>query len=92
MIGIGFSGRKVNLTRIPGWEPDSYAYHGDDGQVFSSSTAGSPYGEKFGTLDVIGCGINFRTRSAFFTKNGVFLGMPSPSSLRMMLTPIRRRV
>lgn len=74
MIGIGFSGPKVALSRIPGWEPDSYAYHGDDGQVFSNTTSGKSYGPKFGTLDVIGCGINFRTNTAFFTKNGHMLG------------------
>lgn len=74
MIGIGFSGPKVALSRIPGWEPDSYAYHGDDGQVFSNTTSGKNYGPKFGTLDVIGCGINFRTNTAFFTKNGHMLG------------------
>ncbi|CAI6339776.1 unnamed protein product [Periconia digitata] len=73
MIGVGFSGPKVSLTRIPGWEPDSYAYHGDDGQCFSNTTSGKSYGPKFGTLDVIGCGINFRTNTAFFTKNGHYL-------------------
>ncbi|KAL1648155.1 hypothetical protein SLS61_007027 [Didymella pomorum] len=74
MIGVGFSGPKVALSRIPGWEPDSYAYHGDDGQIFNNTTSGKNYGPKFGTLDVIGCGINFRTKSAFFTKNGHMLG------------------
>jgi len=74
MIGLGFSGPKVALSRIPGWEPDSYAYHGDDGQVFSNTTSGKAYGPKFGTLDVVGCGINFRTNTAFFTKNGHMLG------------------
>jgi hypothetical protein len=77
MIGIGFSGQKVALSRIPGWEPDSYAYHGDDGQIFSNTTSGKSYGPKFGTLDVIGCGINFRTNTAFFTKNGHMLGKHS---------------
>ena len=78
MIGVGFSGPKVVLSRIPGWEPESYAYHGDDGQCFSNTTSGKPYGPKFGTLDVIGCGINFRTGTAFFTKNGHYIGMPAP--------------
>jgi hypothetical protein len=82
MIGIGFSGPKVALSRIPGWEPDSFAYHGDDGQVFSNTTSGKAYGPKFTTLDVIGCGINFRTNSAFFTKNGQMLGMCSSDSSR----------
>lgn len=75
MIGVGFSGPKVALSRIPGWEPDSFAYHGDDGQIFNNTTSGKNYGPKFGTLDVIGCGINFRTNTAFFTKNGHMLGM-----------------
>ncbi|KAL1599396.1 hypothetical protein SLS59_006413 [Nothophoma quercina] len=74
MIGVGFSGSKVALSRIPGWEPDSFAYHGDDGQIFNNTTSGKNYGPKFGTLDVIGCGINFRTNTAFFTKNGHMLG------------------
>lgn len=75
IIGVGFSGSKVPLNRIPGWEPDSFAYHGDDGLCFTGSTSGKPYAEKFGTLDVIGCGINFHTNTAFFTKNGLYLGM-----------------
>ncbi|KAF2868555.1 Ran-binding protein-like protein [Massariosphaeria phaeospora] len=73
-IGVGFSATKIALNRIPGWEPQSYAYHGDDGQAFSGKADGTPYGPKFGTLDVIGCGINFRTGTAFFTKNGHYLG------------------
>ncbi|KAJ4292621.1 hypothetical protein N0V90_009284 [Kalmusia sp. IMI 367209] len=74
IIGVGFSGSKVPLNRIPGWEPDSFAYHGDDGLCFTNTTSGKAYGPKFGTLDVIGCGINFRTNTAFFTKNGHYLG------------------
>ncbi|KAK7520457.1 ran-binding protein [Phyllosticta citriasiana] len=73
LIGIGFSGSKVALHRLPGWEPDSWGYHGDDGYSFCSTSSGKAYGPKFGTADVIGCGINFRTNTAFFTKNGVSL-------------------
>lgn len=74
LIGIGFSGKNVALNRLPGWEPDSYAYHGDDGYSFCCTNNGKSYGPKYSTLDVIGCGVNFRTGSAFFTKNGVNLG------------------
>jgi hypothetical protein len=81
MIGVGFSGPKVALSRIPGWEPESFAYHGDDGQIFNNTTSGKNYGPKFGTLDVIGCGINFRTNTAFFTKNGHMLGTNRHSSI-----------
>ena len=73
-IGIGFSSKKAGLNRLPGWEADSWAYHGDDGYVFACTTSGKAYGPKFAAQDVIGCGMNFRTGSAFFTKSGNFLG------------------
>ncbi|KAG9986504.1 SPRY-domain-containing protein, partial [Aureobasidium melanogenum] len=74
LIGIGFSGPKASLNRLPGWEPESWAYHGDDGFSFSCTASGKPYGPKFAAWDVVGCGVNFETGSAFFTKNGVYLG------------------
>ncbi|KZF24307.1 SPRY domain-containing protein [Xylona heveae TC161] len=75
LIGVGFSGPNVSLNRLPGWEPESWAYHGDDGFSFSCTASGKAYGPKFSTSDVIGCGVNFRTGCAFFTKNGVYLGV-----------------
>lgn len=74
LIGVGFSGSRPSLNRLPGWEQESWGYHGDDGHSFACSASGKPYGPKFSALDVVGCGINFRTGSAFFTKNGIFLG------------------
>lgn len=74
LIGIGFSSRKANLNRLPGWESESWAYHGDDGYSFSCTASGKQYGPRYASQDVIGCGINFRTGVAFFTKNGVYLG------------------
>lgn len=75
MIGVGFSTTKASLEKLPGWEPESWAYHGDDGKTFCCQMQGKPYGPKFTTGDIIGCGINFTTRSAFFTKNGVSQGI-----------------
>ncbi|EPE10197.1 ran-binding protein [Ophiostoma piceae UAMH 11346] len=76
-IAIGFSGSKATLTRHPGWEAGSWGYHSDDGNVFSehSSNNGKQYGPAFGTCDIVGCGVNFRTGTAFFTKNGEHLGV-----------------
>ncbi|PVU96602.1 hypothetical protein BB561_001076 [Smittium simulii] len=74
-IGIGFCSSKVSLSRLPGWDPDSWGYHGDDGNSFKSNGHGTSYGPKFTTGDVIGCGMNFITHEAFFVKNGVFLGV-----------------
>ncbi|KAK0252882.1 hypothetical protein LTS09_012039 [Friedmanniomyces endolithicus] len=75
LVGIGFSTRKAALNRLPGWEAESWAYHGDDGLFFASSASGKAYGPRFASNDVIGCGVNFRTNEAFFTKNGVYLGV-----------------
>lgn len=88
LIGIGFSNRKVSLNRLPGWEADSWAYHGDDGYIFACTASGKPYGPRFSAQDVIGCGVNFRTGNAFFTKNGVYLGrcLLSTQELDLLLT------
>lgn len=75
LIGVGFSGIKASLEKLPGWEPDSWAYHGDDGMSFCCQSTGKPYGPQFTTGDVIGCGVDFLTNEAFFTKNGVFLSI-----------------
>ena len=74
MVAIGFSGSKASLERLPGWESESWAYHSDDGKSFFGESTGKTYGPTFGVNDVIGCGINFITGSAFFTKNGISLG------------------
>ncbi|KAI8146593.1 hypothetical protein BJV82DRAFT_599112 [Fennellomyces sp. T-0311] len=73
-IGIGFCWSSNSLDRLPGWEEHSWGYHGDDGHLFSGPGTSKPYGPKFGTGDIIGCGFDFRTMSAFYTKNGIYLG------------------
>jgi hypothetical protein len=78
-IGIGFSSKNVPLSRLPGWEPESWAYHGDDGHSFCCNSSGKHYGPPFNAGDIIGCGINFRSNSAFFTKNGDHLGSLLPN-------------
>ncbi|RDA88309.1 hypothetical protein CP532_6588 [Ophiocordyceps camponoti-leonardi (nom. inval.)] len=72
-IAVGFSTKATSLSRPVGWEPDSWGYHGDDGRCFSGQNIGRSYGPTFNAGDVIGCGVNFRDNSAFFTKNGVKL-------------------
>lgn len=62
------------ISHIKGWDPDSYGYHGDDGYSFAGSGSGKPYGPCFTTGDIIGCGVNFADNTAFYTKNGSFLG------------------
>ncbi|KAJ3204347.1 Ran-binding protein 9, partial [Clydaea vesicula] len=74
-IGIGFCTEKVNLQRLPGWDQNSWGYHGDDGHSFQCCGTGKNFGPTFTTGDIIGCGINFYEKCCFFTKNGVFLGI-----------------
>lgn len=44
----------MNLGRLPGWEPHSYGYHGDDGHAFHGSGLGRAFGPRFTTGDVVG--------------------------------------
>ncbi|KAG0284746.1 hypothetical protein BGZ96_010904 [Linnemannia gamsii] len=74
-IGIGACNANVALDRLPGWEPLSWGYHGDDGNGFEGCGNGRPFGPVFTTGDVIGCGINFRDMTLFYTKNGIYLGV-----------------
>lgn len=74
-MGIGLSAQGVNMNRLPGWEKNSYGYHGDDGHSFCSSGNGKAYGPTFTTGDVIGCGVNLIDNTCFYTKNGVNLGI-----------------
>ncbi|KAF9427264.1 hypothetical protein BGZ94_005215 [Podila epigama] len=74
-IGIGVCNAGVALDRLPGWEPLSWGYHGDDGNSFGGCGNGRPFGPVFTTGDTIGCGVNFRDMSLFYTKNGRYLGV-----------------
>lgn len=42
-MGIGLAAQGVNNQRLPGWDKQSYGYHGDDGHSFCSSGTGQPY-------------------------------------------------
>ncbi|KAI3380997.1 hypothetical protein SNEBB_010369 [Seison nebaliae] len=73
-IGIGLCSSSAKMHRLPGWDPESYGYHADDGNSFCQSGTGVPYGPTFKEHDVVGCCVNLFTRTAFFTKNGNRLG------------------
>lgn len=74
-IGIGLCVSDVNPDKLPGWEPHSYGYHGDDGHAFQGSGRGRDYGPKYATGDVIGCLWNRIERTISFYKNGISLGV-----------------
>lgn len=75
-VAVGLSSAHFNAEcRLPGWDPESFGYHGDDGCLFHGKGIQiAEYGPRFGAGDVVGCGINYKTRTIFFTLNGRFLG------------------
>ena len=72
---IGLTPSSSNLERAPGWDWNTYGYHGDDGKSFANQSQGQTYGPTFSTSDVVGCGVNFENQTCFFTKNGSSLGI-----------------
>lgn len=59
---------------MPGWYRAAWGYHGDDGALFHNNELGTPYGPTYARGDVVGCAIDFTSKSAFFTKNGDRVG------------------
>ena len=75
-VAIGLSTSQFRAhSKMPGWDYDSYGYHGDDGGVFhGKGEMIRQYGPKFGPGDNVGCGLDYASRRIFFCKNGEFLG------------------
>jgi hypothetical protein len=88
LIGIGFCTENVSLSKLPGWEQESWGYHGDDGNIFCCQGTRKLYGPKFNTDDTIGCGVNFRNNTAFFTRNGQYLGVACRDINKGRLYPV----
>jgi len=75
-IAIGLSSRGFRWhARMPGWDANSYGYHGDDGGIFhASGDMLKRFGPSYGKGDTIGCGVDYACAGIFFTINGKFLG------------------
>lgn len=86
-MGIGLAAANVSTNRLPGWDKQSYGYHGDDGHSFNSSGTGTPYGPTFTTGDTIGCGYNLVEGKCFYTKNGLSLGVAFTDLPKVPLYP-----
>ena len=71
VIGIGVCTSSSQSTGLPGWDDNSWGYHGDDGHAFEEGdrllVTENP---KYGTGDTVGCGVDFVTRTVWFTCNG----------------------
>eukprot|EP01122_Echinamoeba_exundans_P007520 TRINITY_DN2336_c0_g2_i4.p1 TRINITY_DN2336_c0_g2~~TRINITY_DN2336_c0_g2_i4.p1 ORF type:complete len:954 (-),score=97.34 TRINITY_DN2336_c0_g2_i4:65-2926(-) len=76
IVSIGLTDKEFPIQKKhPGWLKGSYGFHGDDGSVFHASGHGRIYGSRWEAGDVIGCGVNFKTKEIFWTRNGQFLGI-----------------
>jgi hypothetical protein len=74
-IAIGFCHSSFPFDHQPGWTADSWGYHGDDGMLFHHNRPQQAYGPTFKTGDVVGCCLDFANALAFYTLNGVDLGV-----------------
>lgn len=73
-VGVATESFPVH-SRMPGWDLQSFGYHGDDGGIFHSSGGMvKQYGPTFGAGDTVGCGVDYVERGIFYTLNGKFLG------------------
>ncbi|CAG8502903.1 17536_t:CDS:2 [Acaulospora colombiana] len=86
-IGIGLSKPGTRLNRMPGWEPDTIGYHGDDGHLYYERGTGRKFGPLYTTGETVGCGINYYDKEVFFTKNGVSLGVASKDKFDSEMYP-----
>ncbi|KAI8993611.1 hypothetical protein BDB01DRAFT_776897, partial [Pilobolus umbonatus] len=73
-ITIGVCKSNDRYNRLPRWVDQTWGYYAEDGHICSDLGTSKPYGPKYSAGDVIGCGFDFRDMSAFFTKNGIYLG------------------
>ena len=78
-IGVGLACRDSFrlINEMPGWNTssvNSYGYHGDDGNLFGEDKVITSSLPLWSAGDVIGLGINFESRTIFYTRNGELLG------------------
>lgn len=76
-IAVGLASKSFEKSKqLPGWDKESYGYHGDDGGIFHGKGRQLlQYGPSFGCGDVVGCGVDYSKKQIFFTLNGRFLGV-----------------
>lgn len=74
-VAVGLATNSFRCHRgLPGWDSQSFAYHGDDGGLYHASGRKIGHGPTFGAGDTIGCGVDYARGNIFLTKNGKFLG------------------
>lgn len=57
-VAVGLAAKPFPVSgKQPGWDANSYGWHGDDGRVFHGTGIGRPFGPAFEVGDTVGCGI-----------------------------------
>lgn len=75
-VAVGLSTSAFDIKdKMPGWDCESYGYHGDDGGIFyGNGHKFDEYGPAFGPGDIVGCGLDYKRKEIFYTLNGSYLG------------------
>lgn len=75
-VAVGLATQSFQKNkRLPGWDSESFGYHGDDGGIFHGKGKQlSEFGPRYGCNDIVGCGFNHKEGSIFYTLNGAMLG------------------
>ena len=77
VLGVGLCEESMQLHTMLGMKEGSWGYHGDDGKTFDGSPqaeSGYSYGPTFKEGNTIGCGVNFKEDTMFYTKDGEIIG------------------
>lgn len=73
-FSIGVVTKSSSLSKLPGSEHSSFGYNNDGSICHGSTTSSTKFGPRIVENDTVGCGVDFMSRSLFFTRNGIFLG------------------
>eukprot|EP01041_Mallomonas_annulata_P000974 gene974-1892_t len=86
-VGLAVYGIFPVKDEMPGWDTNSFGYHGDDGRKFGfGSTSG--IWPLWNVGDVVGCGFDMERRAIFYTLNGELLGDAFNEVSFEKLTPV----
>jgi hypothetical protein len=57
-----------------GWQEGAWGYHADDGTTYESGQFGGNFGPGYDEGSIVGCGVNFKEGTAFYTCDGKVIG------------------
>lgn len=80
VFSIGFCDDRARLTEQVGSSVGSWGFCSANGRLYENKkwAWGSPDDQTYGKGEVIGCGLNFKEKVAFYTRNGEVIGSYAP--------------